>query len=93
MKSDSMMNGVFSDNFGYDHIYGMCIVTKEFAVLKVHPSDAAAHGAGEDEKMTIETPICYCLISRQPFFQMHQDVLHSLLSTLSFLCSRLCREP
>lgn len=59
-------------------IYGICVVTS--TILDQPPSFfGAPMGAPTRSRYDIVVPMCYCLLSKYPLFQLHFDFLYSLI--------------
>lgn len=72
-RGDNCHTFVLTDASGA-RLYGICVIAKEITSL------TDAHNITHD----VAVPICYCLVSRYPFFSLHQTIILSLLMLLHF---------
>ncbi|KAI7734858.1 hypothetical protein M8C21_008796 [Ambrosia artemisiifolia] len=64
-------------------LYGVCLHTKEFVqrppgMLGVSSSLPRAPGRGS--RFLVTAPRCYCLLTRVPFFELHYEMLNSIVA-------------
>jgi hypothetical protein len=60
-------------------LYGICCYSKE---IVWQPSCLVGLQSSLDdpEKPKLMAPVCYCILSRYPFFELHFQILHAVLS-------------
>ena len=56
---------------GIESLYGVCVVAREIATIYTTTGP-----------VDVVTPTCYCFLSKYPFFALHTDMIHALLSIL-----------
>jgi len=82
------------DNFGADHLYGVCVTTSELGWVKLTPDDGSKSGKSQkrhsgpvpkpalEEHVQVSAPTCLCFITSLPFFGLFWDLCFAVLSLL-----------
>ena len=70
IKHQLLKKSYNSFEFGGDILYGICLTFNELHVIKDYLG----------QYHSLVTPITFCVLTRYPFFQLHMDFLHTLLS-------------
>ncbi|XP_073300145.1 uncharacterized protein [Primulina huaijiensis] len=62
-------------------LYGVCLHVKEF-VQKPHAISGVSSGPSHSgcNRFLVPAPRCYCFLTRVPFFELHFEILNSIIS-------------
>jgi hypothetical protein len=69
VKTQDVRASVHPQAFGGDAMYGICVTYDELYAVD-----------DGDGPRTLISPVCYVILSRYPFFQLHVDLIHAVLS-------------
>jgi len=85
IRSDTLagVNNAQRNAFGYDFLYGVCIITKEVVTINLETASSSSVSSAAATATAI-AHIGYVFLSRFPFFSLHHDVLQSVLTLLYF---------
>ncbi|KAK9057407.1 hypothetical protein SSX86_022242 [Deinandra increscens subsp. villosa] len=74
---------IFSLKASYNAtLYGVCLHTQEFVQRPPGMLGAASslpRAPGRGSRFLVTAPRCYCLLTRVPFFELHYDMLNSIV--------------